>query len=198
MRTWVEARHQVAIAGKVIHAGTGRGIEGASVRAKGPSDVLTRTAPDGLFYFLDLPDGKYTVEASFPGAAGRFASGKRDAKVSRERSGRILLATVEIALTGTTVKGRITAKGRETGLRMAEVRIKGSGERVFSDIDGRYVLSGIERGNRTVLVYAQGFKKAFDTVKLNKPGAIETKDFDLLPERDESAGSGPRPEIQGR
>ncbi|MGA7412016.1 MAG: carboxypeptidase regulatory-like domain-containing protein [Bryobacteraceae bacterium] len=182
MSKWVEARHQVAIAGKVTYAGTGRSIEGASVQAAGPSAVRTRTAPDGLFYFLDLPDGRYTVRASIPGAVSRYATGKGDAEVSRDKSGRIRMATVEIGLAGTTVKGKITAPGHKAGLAMAEVRIKGSGERVFSDAQGQYVLAGIEPGNRTVLVYAQGYKPASHPVKLKEPGAIETVNFALVPE----------------
>ena len=56
---------------------------------------------------------------------------------------------------------------------MAEVRIKGSGERTFSDAQGQYVLAAIEPGTRTVQVTAQGYKPSVQVVKLPQAGATE-------------------------
>jgi CarboxypepD_reg-like domain/Carboxypeptidase regulatory-like domain len=175
------ARHQIAIAGKVIYSRTGRNVEGASVRASGPSIARTRTAPDGLFYFFDLPEGRYTVQASLSGAGKRYATGERDAEVVRDTSGQIRMATVILPLDGTTVTGKISEE-HGGGLIMAEVRLKGSGERVFSDAQGQYVLAGIEPGNRTILVHLRGYKPASHTVGVEGAGSSQTIDFTLLPE----------------
>jgi hypothetical protein len=87
----VTVRHQVAIAGLVSDANTSGAIERALVQISSAPDVftdwlalrrlqfgaswnglpsrpdLTYSRSDGLFYFLDLPDGTYTVSVSLPG-----------------------------------------------------------------------------------------------------------------------------------
>jgi hypothetical protein len=182
-------RHQIALAGKVIYSRTGRSVEGASVRASGPSIARTRTSTDGLFYFFDLSEGRYTVQASLSGAGKRYATVERDAEVLRDASGRIRMATVVLPLDGTTVSGKIASEGQSGGLIMAEVQIKGSGERVFSDAQGQYVLAGIEPGNRTILVHLRGYKPASHTVGIEEPGSSQTIDFTLLPETGGTAGT---------
>jgi hypothetical protein len=51
------------------------------------------------------------------------------------------------------------------------VQIQGSGEQVFSDAAGRYLLAGLETGARTVVVSAQGYKANNRIVQLNQIGA---------------------------
>jgi hypothetical protein len=80
---------------------------------------------------------------------------------------------------------------------MAEVSMKGSGERTFSDAQGQYVLAGIEPielkngasvggrpaiTERTVRVSAQGYSDASKQVALNEAGALKTLDFELVRE----------------
>lgn len=79
---------------------------------------------------------------------------------------------------------------------MAEIFIKGSGERTFSDANGAYVLSRIEPGKRTVQVVVQGYVIASKSVTLDQPGALVTE-VDFVLERDLGAtrlapGSGVR------
>jgi hypothetical protein len=65
---------------------------------------------------------------------------------------------------------------------MAEVRVKGSGERAFSDAEGHYVLAGLEPGKRTVLAFAQGYRPASKQAAINEAGALETLNFELVRE----------------
>ena len=65
---------------------------------------------------------------------------------------------------------------------MAEVRVKGSGERAFSDAQGRYLLGAVAPGKRTILVYAQGYRAVSKPVTLAAPGALETLNFSLVRE----------------
>src|ERR1700722_220706 len=116
------ARHQIAIAGKVFYARNGSSVAGARVQASGPSVAQTRTAPDGIFYFFDLEEGSYTVEAALLRSGNRYAKGKGEAEVLRDDSGGICRTTVEIALDATTVAGKITCGGHDEGLIMADVR----------------------------------------------------------------------------
>ncbi len=125
MSEWLIVRHQVAIAGRVIDEQTGRTIAGAQITItqmppefKDRLEVMakvdgarwktlaarpdhTRTAADGCFYFLDLPDGQYTVTASVPAVGRRYGTGKAQARVSVDEEGNITMTTANIALEAT-------------------------------------------------------------------------------------------------
>ena len=200
-------RHQVAVAGQVTAKETGRVVSGAQIAiTTAPSEFTnwleirkiqhgarwdsmterpdrTRTAPDGYFYFIDLPDGQYKLTASLPGAGSRYGSAQADITVARDSEGNLTMASAPIALPPTTIKGTVTRKVSETEVKpvvMADVRMKGSGERVFSDNKGEYRITGLEKGNRTVQVSARGLKTASQTTQLNQ-GAVKTLNFVLLP-----------------
>ena len=101
------ARHQVAIAGRVVGEGD-RALAGAEVTivrmpeafkrsvAAGVSDhCLTKT--DGIYYFLDLPDGHYTVKGR-EGRAG--AEMEKTVSVSRSKDGKVKMAVADLKLVG--------------------------------------------------------------------------------------------------
>jgi hypothetical protein len=140
------------------------------------------TALDGHFYFLDLPDGKYTLSASQPKLGSRY--GKADAKnitVKRDINGTLTPAnTSPIQLSPTTIKGQITDEPGDP-IILAEIRVQGSGEVTFSDSNGNYRLAALETSDqkRTVAVKAIGFQPAEKTVLLNKAGSEKTLNFAL-------------------
>ena len=127
-----ETRHQVAIGGRAIDAGTSKPIGGAlvSISEMPPAfkSTLERksiqygsrwdamparpdraaTAADGIFYFLDLPAGKYTLTVSLPGAGKRYGSASGAATVSVAANGDITMGFVEIVLQSTAVQGKVT------------------------------------------------------------------------------------------
>ena len=211
---WNVVRHQVAIAGLVTDGEAGKPLAGAEVGITEKPPAFERSLrglslrygsrwnkmveradktlsrADGLFYFLDLPNGKYTLGASLP-SSGRYGTAQEAATVSRDAKGTIKMASVNFSLRPTTIKGKITGPAHKNGVVMAEVRLKGSGERAFSDGDGHYVLAGVEPGKRTLLVFAQGYRQpdprnpkaapeAQKIVTLEKPGAVESADFALV------------------
>jgi hypothetical protein len=224
MVKWETVRHQVAIAGRLADAGTGKPVGGALVtinedertpaafkslleaRAMQYGDAWAtmterpdraRTAPDGLFYFLDLPDGDYTLTASLASMGNRYGTAQATATVSRDENGNLKRAFLDLALQATTVRGKITGPSHKTGVAMAEVRVKGSGERTFSDAQGQYVLAGVEPvkpkngtsaggrppiTERTVLVFAQGYRPASKPVALHEAGTMKTLNFELVRE----------------
>jgi hypothetical protein len=205
---WVTVCHAVAISGRVTDFQTGKAIGGARItietetapleftnwltlRAKQYGDRWeqiderpdrTRTAGDGHFHFMDLPDGDYTLKAELPGSGSRYGTAQKSVVVTRNADG--IMAVVDIRLPPTTIKGEITDKDNEKVL-MAEVRIKGSGERVFSDADGRYLLTGLEASEeqeRTLQVSAQGYQQVPPkNVLLDQAGVEKVVDFALDP-----------------
>jgi hypothetical protein len=200
----VAVRHQVAIAGRVNDAGTQKPLAGAVVRIVEMSPALkrvlamkatqfgpqwkamaerpdrARTAADGIFYFTDLPDGKYTVEASMTAFGKRYGAARGPATVSRDANGKLKLAFLELGLRPTAVQGKVTGSGHKAGLMMTEIRVNGSGERAFSDGQGEYVLNGIEPGKRILTAAAQNYQPASKPVTIEQPGDIVTVNFTLV------------------
>ncbi|MBV9301611.1 MAG: carboxypeptidase regulatory-like domain-containing protein [Acidobacteriaceae bacterium] len=202
MIAWQIVRHRVALGGRITDEETGKPLEGVDVtiidmpqefkvqvnhaslqyansweRMRERLD-RTVTKKNGLFYFVDLPSGNYRLNVSVPGPGSSYSTGQKTASVSRDGDGNSTVVRVDFALRPTTVKGKVTGAGRENGVLMAEVRVKGSGERVFSNAQGQYALTGIEPGTRTVLVIARGFQPASQVVSVGR-GALQELNFTL-------------------
>ncbi len=141
---------------------------------------VARAQADGHYHYLDLPNGQYTLAASLPGTGSRYGTAAAQANVARTSDGRITLALADVALPPTTVRGTIT-NGNAAPVRMAEVRVKGSGEQTFTDAQGQYILSGLEAGSRTVIVSARGFQPVTQTVTFGQPGAVQQVNITLQP-----------------
>ncbi|MFL6414191.1 MAG: carboxypeptidase regulatory-like domain-containing protein [Bryobacteraceae bacterium] len=195
--------HRVALAGIVSDAGTGKPLVAVDIRiTEMPADfqrkvassllkygkqadlVLgrwdrTQTRSDGLFYFVDLPAGGYKITLSLPRSAGRYGSAHRSVTLSLDADGNVKREFLKLTLQPTTLKGKIAGPGRESGIVMAEVRIKGDGERKFSDAQGEYVLPCLQPGRHTVLVRAQGYQLMEQSATLASAGAVERLDFAL-------------------
>jgi 5-hydroxyisourate hydrolase-like protein (transthyretin family) len=206
MNSWQIARHQVAIAGHVTDEETGKPLPGVAVtivampqkfrqkldllakarrvRTTTVADGLerTKTRADGLFYFLDLPDGDYTLSAFVPSQATRYGPIEKSVAVTRDGDGNLKLAPVNFTLQPTTLKGTVTETEHNAPVMLAEIRIKGSGECAFTNANGQYSLSGIESGQRTVVVTAQGYKMKTKLIRLEMSGASQTEDFNVARE----------------
>jgi hypothetical protein len=197
------ATRRVSIAGRVTDALTGQAIGGAvaviSTAPKGwlgwlairktelasrglpPSRMpdVAATTRDGWFHFDDLPDGKYAMDVSVPAAGTRYGTARVSVKVKRG-DGPPAPADASAALAPTTVSGRVVdADG--AALPMAELRVQGSGEKTWSDADGRYRLMALERGTRKVQVSVRGMAPAEAAAELPQPGSSATVNFTLKP-----------------
>lgn len=209
------ARHQVAILGQVTDAHLGRALPGARVEiTSGPPEFTSwlalrarqfgerwaalakrpdraHTAADGIFYFLDLPPGDYTLTASLPGGGSRYGQATVQARLARNQGqDTVTMERVTLAVPTTSIKGNVftPGAGKPPGnpppnkpIPMAEIRVQGSGEQVWSDAQGNYALSGLETGTRIVVVSLQGYQNKTQTVTLSKPGAVVTLDFHMQP-----------------
>jgi hypothetical protein len=205
MSLWQIRRHQVCIAGRISEAGTVRAMprvlvtivdmpvgfrrklewqmrsSASSLDGRGRIDQ-TLTRDDGLFWFMDLPDGAYSLVAELPSRGSRLGKARATATVERDESGNVKIAHANFILSPTGLRGKVTGVGRKAGVAMAEVRVKGSGEYSLTDAEGAYLLTGIESGMRTVLVRAQGYKTLAEPVMLAQPGASHVLDFNLARE----------------
>lgn len=194
---WEESRLRVAVAGRVADEATGRPVGGARVeivefpaafrdalalaaRAHGAGwDDLplrpdrVRAAADGTFFVARLPDGRYVLRASVPAEGSRRGVARATVRVTDGRAAEPAV----FALPRTTVQGRVTAGGEP--VPMAGVRLRGGGERAFTDADGRFVLAGVEAGERTLEVLAPGFAPAARAASLPLPGWTAVADVPL-------------------
>lgn len=203
MAAALKTRHRIAIAGRVLNAGTGKPISEAIVQiADMPAEFRrtlatksiqlasrrdeaaarldrTATTEDGLFYFLDLPEGKYTLAVSTAHSGKRFGIVRRETAVAADQTGKVKYDFLEIGLQPTTVQGKVVGRRQKAGVVMAEVRVKGSGERAFSNTKGEYVLAGIEPGKRTIQVIAQGYRAESQVIHIRQAGEVATLNFSL-------------------
>jgi len=119
-RRWGQVRHRVVIGGRVVDGKTKRPVSGAVVAltampetfkvrcaasvaavsqpgSRGASRLdQTRTSAAGYYYFLDLPEGPYDLKATGSGRTPPVGTGK--AKVSLDRGGNVVMATVDLVL----------------------------------------------------------------------------------------------------
>jgi hypothetical protein len=142
----------------------------------------TQAAADGLFFFVDLPAGTYTLIASLVGVSTRYARGQTTATVPSSNGDRAL-ATADIAIPSTTIRGQITGPGLDgdgsAPVPMAAVQVRGSGELTYSDSTGHYLLAGLEKGTRALTFAAQGYQTHERTLTLSEAGAEQVLDVSL-------------------
>lgn len=204
MADWSAVRHVVVVAGRVSDAQTGNLIAGARVSIiSGPPEFAmwlsktaraqgerwdsmeerpdrTRTRGDGHFHFSDLPDGTYTLSAGLPRAGSRWATASVSVIVKRDENGHVAMAQAPLELPPTTVKGAVIANGGAPVV-MAEVVVRGSGERTFTDVDGHYLLSGLEIGSRVVRFSASGYESIERNIDFVIVGSEVVLDVSLSP-----------------
>jgi CarboxypepD_reg-like domain len=143
----------------------------------------TYTAPDGHFYFLDLPDGKYALTGSLSSLGSRYGTAQaKNITIKRDADGKITTVNPDvIQLPPTTLKGKIVAQSGGNNIVLAEIRIQGSGAATFSNKEGDYMLTELETSSekRVIEVKAPGFQSAEKQILLNKEGSEKTLDFAL-------------------
>jgi len=178
---WEITRRQLAAAGRVIDARTGKALQGATVTITAmPVVFQKKLALKALQYGAqDLPDGDYQLSAMLPSMGRRYGTAEAAVSVTRDNTGRVKVAFVDLALQPTVVEGKITGAGQKGAVAMAQVRVKGSGERSFSDAKGHYALSGVEPGERSIQAFAQGYRPAVQKVSVKAAGGSGTLNFSL-------------------
>ncbi|MBD1823555.1 carboxypeptidase regulatory-like domain-containing protein [Cyanobacteria bacterium FACHB-DQ100] len=141
--------------------------------------LVTYTALDGHYYFIDLPDGIYSLQVALPHLGTRYGTRQvENLNVTSEA------AIANLSLPPTGIKGRIL-DSEQKPVAMAKVQIEGNAVAVFSDRNGDYGLTGLEVWRRDrasqsarplVTVSAQGYQSATSGVWLS---VGEMKSLDL-------------------
>ena len=201
MTRWEQTRHQVAIDGLVTDATTGVPLGGVRVEISAAPAAFstwlaayalqygaawagldqrpdrTRSREDGRFYLLDLPDGQYTLTASWPEQGSRYGSAQAQATVVRSTGGTIARSRSTLALPSTTLRGQILGRGGAP-VALAEIRLRGQISVTRSDEQGRYLLSGLEAGRGSVVVAASGYATKEVAIE-SQAGLAQTFDITL-------------------
>lgn len=175
---WQTFGHRAAIAGRVVQQGSGKPLAGARVQITDGPDALCST--DGFYRFLNLPPGQYTLTASLPGSGSRYGTKAETVTLGDDGQGNAVRETVDLALPPTTIQGKVKDQS-DQAVKLAEVRVQGSGESAWSDAQGNYVLRGVEAGSRRITVSARGFQKVSQNVTIGQPGAVASRDVTLSP-----------------
>ena len=143
---------------------------------------LTLTAVDGLFYWLNLPQGEYSLIASVPSLKRRYGVSKKVTITVADLDKSHSIA--DLTLPSTNLIGKIThsTETKAEPIILAQVQIKGSQESTFSNSQGEYILSELEssKRSRTILVRARGYQAKEETVTLSQPGEQQTLNFELI------------------
>lgn len=199
---WDVVRHRATLAGTV--KADGKPVPGARVeitsgpaafadrlalqaQAAGPRWAAqaerpdrTRTAPGGHFHFLDLPAGDYTLRVSLPREGSRYGTAAANVTLVADSQGNAVLQTADLTLPSTTVRGKVLDPGGKA-VPLAELRLRGSADRTYSNGKGEYALSHLEAGSRELVVAARGFQTQTKTVVLAQAGAVVDLDITLQP-----------------
>ncbi|HEX2224236.1 MAG TPA: carboxypeptidase-like regulatory domain-containing protein, partial [Thermoanaerobaculia bacterium] len=149
-----------------------------AARAERPD--RTRTAPDGHFHFLDLPAGDYTLAVSLPREGSRYGTTTTDVTLAADSQGEAILHTADLTLTPTTVRGKVLDPDGKA-VPLADLRLRGSADRTYSNGKGEYTLSRLEAGSRELVVAAPGFQTQTKTVVLAQAGDVVDLDITLQP-----------------
>lgn len=190
IRCWQVTRRRVSLAGCVVSGHTSQLVEkpanrviaGALIRLsrEGLPEQVTESASDGVFHFLKLREGRWQMSVTLPSRGLRYSEVHREVVID-DSAEQVLFLTVP--LQPFVIQGRVSEKG-QNGLCMAEVRVKGSGEKCLSNRSGRYEIVGVEpvppRHTRLVQVSARGFELLERPAEMDSSGsAYQQLDFEL-------------------
>lgn len=199
------SRHQVALAGTITDSVTGKPMRQALVEillgpaahqakvdilARDPAWLLrnerfdrTHTRGDGLFFFIDLAPGDYTLRVSAPQLGTRYGvieAGPFTVQTGRDANGRVRVAQADVTLAPTLIQGQVIRGDNSQAVAGAQVRLRGDTHIVVTAADGQYRLLDIVASKLTVEVSAANFQTAQRTVNL-AAGQARTVNITLQP-----------------
>ncbi|MGI0484854.1 carboxypeptidase regulatory-like domain-containing protein [Pantanalinema rosaneae CENA516] len=173
--------HRVAIAGQVLDLATQQPISGAGVKIpdlQSPGHLLfTYTQEDGSFYFLDLPNGSYTLQISVPDLAGIYGVVEvTGVKVDTQELTDVglkhltvikpILDFKKVELTATQLSGTVIDQTTNHAITGAMVQLLGSGLSTRTDKNGGYQFLHLQASIPTLQGSAIGYQPTAQKVTL--------------------------------
>ncbi|PCK02941.1 MAG: hypothetical protein COA42_21775 [Alteromonadaceae bacterium] len=176
-----DAHSDMPISGALVIAYDSRRNEVASVK----------TRSSGMFCFMALSEGYYTLNASVSDKGCCYGVAQEDVFVSTGASNSAdpLTPRLVMKLKPNTICGRVRGieeDGSVVDLPYAQIRINGPGKNAIvdeiaqCDLRGQYSLSGFGLGTRTLIVSANGYEDSVHDVALTNAGQTCTQNFLLL------------------
>ncbi len=174
-------RQRAAISGYVRDAVSGNGIAGATVTLEGQNQQ-TATRADGFYFFRDLPNGAYTLQAAAPALGSRYgAVTTTGVAVASDASGRPQFDPKgNLVLSPTRLTGLVRRSDNLAPIAYADVQLRASRVAAKSNKLGQYSLVAVEAGTQSVQVSAPGFATHSQTVSLSA-GQESAVTFSLTP-----------------
>lgn len=164
------------VEGTITAADTGESLEGVTVEAETEDGhrVANTTDVDGQYELSLFPsayNGSYTLNASIADFDEKTVFEDREFDAAAEE-------TEDVALEPKpgTIEGTVTDSKNGSGIAAATV--SADGEETTTDADGHYELSDLDRGDRTVIVEADGYNGTTRSVSLPANATI-TEDVAL-------------------
>lgn len=157
-----------AIAGFVYNKDSGHALEDVVVSI---GSHETETDQDGKYFMRGIPAADYIITAQKAGYQGYSGS-------VTVTAGEIARHDIEMTASSTTgtVKGIVTDKSTGTALENVLVFIGSTDTK--TDNEGRYQLTGIEAGSKTIIARKSGYEDFSGTVEV-KAGDIVSYDIEL-------------------
>lgn len=161
---------------------------GASWSAERRPDVA-RSELDGVFHFGDLPNGDYELTLTLPGGDARYGTATAIVTVSHAADGTVTTPFLSVSIPPTAVTGTILRLVPPQGnqqpttapLRMARVRVRGTGEATYSSAAGTYYLTGADPGPQMLELSAPGYVPASIAVAIQRGVVVAAPAVTLNP-----------------
>jgi hypothetical protein len=192
----IEVRHKVAIAGTTSDEVTKQPIADAVVELLGQNLHIQMSEngsfylinqqtglvklptslskiQNGFFYFMDLPNGEYTLKVSAPKLESRYEPVK-------EQKVTVPNLQANVQLSPTRLVGQVKRSDNNEPIAKALVKLGGSEYQTLTNDKGEYILLGIVASKPTVQVSYPKFEQSSKQVELIA-GIEHIQDFSLKP-----------------
>jgi hypothetical protein len=140
----------------------------------------TYSGKDGYYFFRDLLEGDYKIEVILPNTGTRYGVVSQRVTLAADPANRGVIH-VDLLLPTTGLQGKITAPEDEKF--MAKIQIQGQGDYALTNGDGEYLLTGVEAGQKEVVLKVSASGYELDLSAIQHPPKILLVQGEILTEQ---------------